>query len=397
MSKFLLLFGTTPALSQLELRLLAPELEWQVIKTGELKERLAFLEADDSFDPQKIIAQTAGLVKIFRLEKTLAKDSDLEALKTAVAKTVSAQAERPYFGVYQKGRGQKAISNGKIKAMLKAKGISSRYFTASLDASALSLHHQDAQEIFLYHDEEQIYLSRLVAMQDIDDWTKRDRSKPYFDRKKGMLPPKVARMMLNIALGQWLKDNPNKQAQDARLYDPFCGTGTVLAEALAAGCQIYGSDLDEQAIWGSQENLNWFVQEYNLPAQDFKKQIFLSDVGQLNPANFPEKIDLLVTEPFLGRQTPKEKDLANIFKGLEKMYLGAFKNFSKILNPGAKIVIIFPKVQAEQKTYSLKKLIDKLALKGYNPFVESLTYARSGARVQREIYCFTYEGKKEER
>ena len=32
-------------------------------------------------------------------------------------------------------------------------------------------------------------------------WFKRDRAKPYSDRHKGLLPPKIARILVNLALG----------------------------------------------------------------------------------------------------------------------------------------------------------------------------------------------------
>jgi tRNA (guanine10-N2)-dimethyltransferase len=197
-------------------------------------------------------------------------------------------------------------------------------------------------------------LSHLIAVQNIDDWTKRDRAKPYFNRKKGMLPPKVARMLVNIAGSTWLRENEQRTLTEAKLFDPFCGTGTVLIEGLAVGCQVYGADLDEQAVWGTRENLQWFCDEYQVKSQDFAKQIFLADVGQLDLEKLGgQKVDLLVTEPFLGRQTPREEELANIFKGLEKLYLGAFNNFSNILNPGAKIAIFFPRLWLSIKFFLL--------------------------------------------
>ncbi len=393
MSKFLFLFGNTPQLSLLELNSVYPQLNAQVLSAeGELANRLAVAEmTEEEFKKADFINKLGGLVKIFQLEGVLSKSSDLTSLKNAVVDCLISKSNQPYFSIYQKGKGQKAINHAQIKDLLKEKGYRSRYFKGSFEGGAFALHQEASQEIFLYHDEGAIYLSYLVAVQDIDDWTKRDRSKPYFDRKKGMLPPKVARMLVNIASGLYLAEQANQSATKIKLLDPFCGTGTILIEALNLGHQVYGADLDEQAVWGSRQNLDWFSNEYNLPRQNFAEQIFLADVGQLNPEKIGEKFDLLVTEPFLGRQTPKEEELANIFKGLTKLYLGAFNNFSKILNPGAKIAIIFPKVVTKHRVFSLDHLIDKLSAKGYNLVVSPLLYARQGARVQREVYFFNFK------
>lgn len=393
MSKFLFLFGNTPQLSLLELNSVYPQLNAQLLSSeGELANRLAVAEmTEEEFKKADFINKLGGLVKIFQLEGVLSKSSDLTSLKNAVVDCLISKSHQPYFSIYQKGKGQKAINHAQIKDLLKEKGYRSRYFKGSFEGSAFALHQESSQEIFLYHDEDAIYLSYLVAVQDIDDWTKRDRSKPYFDRKKGMLPPKVARMLVNIASGLYLAEQANRSATNIKLIDPFCGTGTILIEALNLGHQVYGADLDEQAVWGSRQNLDWFSNEYHLPRQNFAEQIFLADVGQLNPEKVGEKFDLLVTEPFLGRQTPKEEELANIFKGLSKLYLGAFNNFSKILNPGAKIAIIFPKVVTKHRVFSLDHLIDKLSAKGYNLVVSPLLYARQGARVQRQVYFFNFK------
>lgn len=394
MSKFLFLFGNTPQLSLLELNSVYPQLKTQLLSSeGELAHRLAVAEmTEEEFKKADFIKKLGGLVKIFQLEAVLNKSSDLTSLKNAVVDCLISKSHQPYFSIYQKGKGQKAINHAQIKDLLKEKGYRSRYFKGSFEGSAFALHQEASQEIFLYHDQDAIYLSYLVAVQDIDDWTKRDRSKPYFDRKKGMLPPKVARMLLNIASSLYLAEQKNQPATKIKLIDPFCGTGTILIEALNLGHQVYGADLDEQAVWGSRQNLDWFSNEYHLPRQNFAEQIFVADVGQLNPEKVAgKKFDLLVTEPFLGRQTPKEAELANIFKGLSKLYLGAFNNFSKILNPGAKVAIIFPKVVAEHRVFSLDHLIDKLSAKGYNLVVSPLLYARQGARVQREVYFFNFK------
>jgi tRNA G10 N-methylase Trm11 len=393
MSNFLFLFGNTPQLSLLEINSVYPDLTVQNFAGGELMGRLALVEMDKKeFEQKDFMNRLGGLVKIFEVEKILDFSSSLNDLKNEIVESLINKSQQPHFSIYQKGKGQKAINHAQIKDLLKDKGYRSRYFKGSLEGSAFSLHQESSQEIFLYHSEEGIFLSTLIAVQNIDDWTKRDRAKPYFNRKKGMLPPKVARMLVNIASSMYLQKNSQASISEVQLFDPFCGTGTVLMEALQLGCQVYGADLDEQAVWGTRENLQWFTQEYALPSQDFTKQIFVADVGQLNLAKLAgQKIDLLVTEPFLGRQTPKEAELANIFKGLEKLYLGAFNSFSKILNSGAVIAIIFPKVVAEHQVFSLDHLIDKLSAKGYNLLVSPLLYARSGARVQRQVYFFNFK------
>ena len=114
------------------------------------------------------------------------------------------------------------------------------------------------------------------------------------------------------------------------------------------------------------------------------------DASHLDLSQFTNQVDLLVSEPFLGRQTPDDSELANIFKGLEKMYLGSFKSFASILSDKAMIVIILPQVSTAKRIYSLLGLIDKLKAKGYNLLVDPVPYAREGARVTRQICLFRF-------
>ena len=84
-------------------------------------------------------------------------------------------------------------------------------------------------------------------MQDIESYTKRDRERPKRDAKVGMLPPKLAQIIINLAAGQLpeeklqnICDIPLGEPIPRRLLgqtvlDPFCGTGVILQEASADG------------------------------------------------------------------------------------------------------------------------------------------------------------------
>lgn len=372
MSKYIFLFGNTPALSWLELKSLVPSSEL-------LRENLAQtdLSRDEAVSTFPLLGGSVKLIEVtgsLNPEKKGALDQigDFLATKKTSGKLTFS------LGIF--GEDLLDISETDIKKHLRDNlSISSRFIEhkqSGLSASVL-LHQEKVIEIVFLEVDGQVWLGQTIAVQDIDDWTKRDRRKPYADRKKGMLPPKVARMMVNIA----------GQESDV-IYDPFCGTGTVLAEALMTGHSlVIGSDLDGQATSGAEKNLSWLKNEYNLSGE---VKIFLSDVVQINKysdlKNNP--VDAIVTEPFLGKPKPQLDQLDNIYKGLEKMYLGAFKVFKEILKNGGKVVIVFPMVETYKTTYSLKNLIDKLEELGYTTTSEPVLYARQNAVVQRQIYVF---------
>ncbi len=382
MSKFLILFGNTTLLSKLEF-----ESSYPNCLLHQLDEHLFIFEAEPEL-AYGMMSVLGGTVKLFEIVKEFDnKITDKELIEEIVLLLLN-QSNEPYFNLTQIGKGQRSVSNADIKDLIKENGKKARYFSSNPSESALLSHKSKATELLTYNlmDEDKLLLAQIKGVQDIDDWTNRDRAKPYADRKKGMLPPKVARMMVNIALGQWQQKNEGKPV----LYDPCCGTGTVLLEAGMRNIDVHGSDIDQQAVFGTRDNLEWFKKEYNI---NIASKAFYMDASHVNKEEFDTKIDLLVTEPFLGKQTPRDQELANVFKGLEKMYLGSFKSFSSVLNDGAIVAIVFPKVQLAKRTYSLEALIDKLKAKGYNLLVEPVLYAREGARVIRQICIFTYSQK----
>jgi hypothetical protein len=60
-------------------------------------------------------------------------------------------------------------------------------------------------------------LAQTMAVQDIDSYTLRDRGRPKRDARVGMLPPKLAQIIINLA-----KPEPN-----TTVLDPFCATRSV--------------------------------------------------------------------------------------------------------------------------------------------------------------------------
>lgn len=381
--KYLFALGNTPLLSLAELSSVYP-----FFSLTQINENWVVAECNDEarFNPERALRVLGGIVKLAQVVAVYDLAEDLELIKNQVLAQFKALAgEKKLLFNFSQSTDLIDLSLSEIKNFLKAEKISSRYLEAKKQGvgAAVWQHQDHFVELLLVKGQEKIYLAQTLAMQDIDDWSKKDRAKPYYDRKKGMLPPKVARMMVNLALAD--KEFSHKP----RLLDPFCGSGTILMEAALRGCLVYGSDLDYQAVLGSIKNLDWLSQEYNLKKS---YEFIRRDVTALRETDFPDKIDLVVTEPFLGKQTPSPKEVRNIFRGLEKLYLGAFSSLKKVLAKEARVVIIFPRTEISGKIYNLSNLIDKLKTKGYTCQVSPIVYARKGATIQREIYIFDYKG-----
>lgn len=184
---------------------------------------------------------------------------------------------------------------------------------------------------------DKIYISKTLAVQDFEEYNKRDYKRPEIDPKAGMLPPKLAQILLNLAdLGS-----------GARILDPFCGVGTILAEALLKDFKVAGSDISEQMVRKTEKNLKWLAGEYpKLPLKDRILGLFEADANEIQQKS--QKLglfDAIISESTLGpplTRFAKKGQILRIKRDLEKQYLSVFENFRDVLKETGKIVITMP-------------------------------------------------------
>jgi tRNA G10 N-methylase Trm11 len=389
---YFFLLGTTPEFSFAELeRVLGAS------KLQRISNQFVATEFENDEQAIQFFNTLGGSVKLLKHEGEFS-DLTQETLHKYVVAYL-AQTPRPTFAIAEFNRDKEPkIHTDEVKQDLKKRDIGSRFIEGVRSGltAAILLHHPGIIELNIIQKDQTTYFAKTLAVQDIDNWTVRDREKPYADRKKGMLPPKVARVMVNIAISTQLHQQKifsiEKYLQDHQysLYDPFCGSGTVLIEALVRSCEVIASDLDPVSVKGTQANVEWFKNKTQI---DLPAIVFHSDVAAVSPSQVKKAVQLLVTEPFLGKPKPQSAQLANIFKGLEKLYLGSFKQWTRILDKQAVVVMIFPYVQDGRQVFSLENMIDKLSQFGYTPVFEPVLYHRPQAVVQRQIWTFQYSQK----
>ena len=134
-----------------------------------------------------------------------------------------------------------------MKNILEEGGHHARYIT-SREGKALSsvvVDKEHAQELVVIRLKEHFVVGKTVAVQPYDAWSTRDYGRPHADAKSGMLPPKVARMLVNIAMGETFASRGERQKT---ILDPFCGMGTILAEGYMSGCRVIGCDTSESVV-----------------------------------------------------------------------------------------------------------------------------------------------------
>ena len=339
-----------------------------------------------------IINQIGGTIKI---AKEIGDELTIDQIKQKIVEILKNKTGKTIFGISELAekynRKQMVMLGIAIKKELKENNNSVRYIEAKdKELNAAQIINNKIIEKggeFLIEtlpfekNKKQLYnLAQTIAVQNVNDWSKRDYGRPASDSLSGMLPPKLAMIMINLSGAK----------KTGTILDPFCGSGTILNEAIYLGYKnIIGNDISEKAISNSQKNINWLSTEYQI--QNVKYELLNEDVKKISQKIKVKSIDAIITEPYLGKPlkgNESEDFLANQARELEELYLNAFKEFIKILKSNGVVIFIipeFPKIRIE--------LEDKLKKLGFTaqeilPNKKYLTYSRPDAKLKRQVWKF---------
>jgi tRNA (guanine10-N2)-dimethyltransferase len=219
---------------------------------------------------------------------------------------------------------------------------------------------------------------RVIGVQDIDAYAKRDQARPARDAKVGMLPPKLAQILINLC-------GPLKPG--AIVLDPFCGTGVVLQEAILMGYHAYGTDINERMIEYSEKNLKWLVSQKS----QNKQGIFQVSVGDATIYNWEKPIDAVACEGYLGKpfsNIPSEIELKEQKGECGRIILAFLKNLTEQIKAGAPVVLAAPAWLRKDGSYKRLEILDEIDKLGYNVNNKSrkgLLYHREKQVVARDI------------
>lgn len=350
------------------------------------------LKADVSCEPKTLINRLGGTIKIAKELAENISEKDLEKIIIDELKTVSGKIN---FGLSIYSEIKIDLSEVKtlglqIKKVLKTEGYSVRYvenketILSSVTVEKNGLTARGREFLIQKNPDDTFSVAQTEAVQPFEQFSARDFGRPGRDDLSGMLPPKLAMIMINLA----------QTPLNSMLLDPFCGSGTILSESLLLGYKnLIGSDISEKAVADTKVNIDWIAKEFHreLPSN----KIFKGEIIELSKKLHAESIDTIVTEPYLGkplRGQETKSELLSQAKQLKDLYLQAFQQFFQILKPRGKVVFIIPrfKYANEWITIDCKNEIEKIGFKAL-PFFENqlrLVYARPNQRVAREIWRF---------
>lgn len=250
-------------------------------------------------------------------------------------------------------------------------------------------------ELVLVRSGDQTIIARSVAEQDIASYTIRDRHRLKRDARVGMLPPKLAQIIINLATNEIKPENPNTtvESRPSRLLDPFCGTGVVLQEAQLMGFQVYGTDLEPRMIDYSAQNLAWLAEQF-----PHLKGSGTTEIGDATHYQWQQPVDLVACETYLGKpftNTPPADVLAQNMTACNLIIKKFLRNIATQLKSGTRLCVAVPAWQIRPNEFKHLPLIDQISEMGYNRVSfehassEELLYYREDQIVARELLVLT--------
>lgn len=295
------------------------------------------------------------------------------------------------YGVSAAERGRFRGLGLELKKQLREHGRAIRIVTSrEPQLSAVTVQRQGlikhGIEILVIQGETEVVMAKTLAVQDYQAYSLRDYGRPEKDAKRGMIPPKLAQMMLNLARLQ----------PDDIVLDPFCGVGTILQEAVLMGArEVHGSDLDALAVKKAQANIRWLLKEY----PELKTTV---EITKCEARENKFRADAVVTEPDLGQPLRGHEPstwLMREARRLEELYLATFNNWTRTLASGARVVMIWPVFHSGASTIALEldkrvenmgfirqSLLSAISAQALRVTdVRVLEYAREDARVRRQV------------
>jgi len=220
-------------------------------------------------------------------------------------------------------------------------------------------------EYFLFEEEGLEYFGKIIEKYDYSSLEKRDMGKPI-RREELAISPRLAKVMINLA----------QLKRGDTLFDPFCGVGTILQEALLQEIKVLGVDIDLKATQDAEKNMRWFgfsKNNYSIINFDSKK-VDLSTVSAI------------ATEPDLGdiiRKTPTKEKAKQSLRDFEKLMILVIENAKEKVS--GRIVFSSPMIRTGKKrlTCNIENICEKT---GYTEIIPGIEEYRGNQIIGRKIF-----------
>lgn len=245
------------------------------------------------------------------------------------------------------------------------------------------LTHLGGWELVLLSDKNRTWLAQTLFVQDIGAYAARDQARPKRDAKVGMLPPKLAQILINLTVPAV----ESSKQKAVRVLDPFCGTGVILQEALLMTYHVIGTDIDPRMVEFAKTNIQWLVEQY----PKIEGQVVIESADATNFL-WP-RFSCVASEVYLGRPLATLLSLAGLIKiigDVNTIIKKFLQNIAPQLRHGQRLALAVPAWKTPNGFKHLP-LLAHLTDMGYNrvSFVhvknDDLIYYREKQIVAREL------------
>jgi hypothetical protein len=251
-------------------------------------------------------------------------------------------------------------------------------------------------------------IARTTEVQDIDSYTIRDRGRPKRDARVGMLPPKLAQIIINLATSNLPAQHAQAEipphasrAGLAAILDPFCGTGVILQEAMLMGFDVYGTDIDTRMVEYTHTNLEWAIENKLEREREHGRHPVAAvsiEQGDATSHTWKPMPPFIACETYLGRpftEKPSSEVLAQTVSEVNLILKKFLTNVHDQMDPTGRICLAAPAWRINGTQFKHLPLIDQLGYMGYNRVSfehvrdEQLLYYREEQIVARELLVLT--------
>ncbi len=379
MISWIFILGTNPALSVEEILTV---LGCTMDAVTDVGPDFAIVSTAEEFAPVDLLSRLGGTIKIGRLLRTMSGISQLTPEVWRQSLSLDAdKAKKIIFGFSQYGLPKSAYAlqgvGLKVKKLLKAEGYNARLMAnkeGQLSSVAVQKNDLIGSELLIIKGSaSELYLGLTEAVQDFESYGQRDYGRPERDSARGMLPPKVAQMMINLA----------QIPEHGAVLDPFCGLGTVAQEAwqMDRDWQIVCSDNDAVAVEQAKKNIQWLIKDKEAEQVRFT----VTPVQSLTKIYDQPIFDAVVTEPYLGPARELQRSLSEtrrqqIVTEVSQLYLQAFGQFTKVVKSGGRVVMVWPMYQ-RGRDYELMPIMTEVAKLGFRPLMPAIRHSRLASEL----------------
>ena len=219
---------------------------------------------------------------------------------------------------------------------------------------------------------------------EVTEFRKRSNERPVVSSQIS-ISSRLARLLVNLS----------GLERGQLLLDPFCGAGTILAEAIEYGVNCIGIDWDRGRIENARQNLQWLSSNLQKPGSYL---LFVGDATKLASILQGKRIDSIVTEPILLPRissAPRLDKAKKMIRNSSRLYSESLYSISQVMNRGSRLVIVVPSLRTvEGKEVSvLLENTEDAGLKQFFPPGQKFEYpvrmAHESTRwVKRMVYVF---------